>query len=128
MLTITLLRNSAAADIFAVKCCGGALPDQNLEIQIENRGAATVAVANRMVLENADETRTVDAVCPVGGRALPPGDIASLYTALAPEVLDRYRHIILFDRTGRTHRFPVRPDSKAEPLTHRSTRDAKWIF
>ena len=38
MLTITLMPESAAADIFAAKCCGGALPDQNLEIQFDREG------------------------------------------------------------------------------------------
>ena len=109
MLTVTLIPESAAAEIFAVKCCGGALPDQNLEIQIENRGTASVAVASRIVLESGCERRTIDAVCPLGGRVLPPGDIASLYTALAPEILARYRHIVLFDRQGQPYRFPIQP-------------------
>ncbi len=120
MLTVTLIPDSAAADIFAVKCCGGALPDQNLEIQIENRGAAAVAVVSRIALENENETRTFDAVCPAGGRTLPPGDIASLYTALAPEALTCYRHIVLFDREGRPFRFPVRPGSSVGPVADRS--------
>ena len=120
MLTITLIPESAAADIFAVKCCGGALPDQNLEIQIENRGEAPLAVVSRIVLENANENRSIEAVCPAGGRELLPGDIASLYTALAPEVLACYRHIVLFDREGRPFRFPVRPGSKAGPVAVRS--------
>ncbi|MDJ0990101.1 MAG: hypothetical protein QNI85_08820 [Desulfobacterales bacterium] len=38
MLTITLIPESAAADVFAVKCCGGALSDQNLEIQFDREG------------------------------------------------------------------------------------------
>ncbi len=33
MIEINIIPDSAAADIFAGKCCGGALPDQNLEIQ-----------------------------------------------------------------------------------------------
>ena len=107
MLTVTLIPESAAAEIFAVKCCGGALPDQNLEILIENRGTASVAVASRIVLESGNEMHTIEAVCPAGGRVLPPGAIASLYTALAPEVLARYRHIVLFDRQGQPHRFPI---------------------
>lgn len=110
MLTITLIPDSAAADIFAVKCCGGALPDQNLEIQIENRGTAAVSIASRVVLEREGETRALDAVCPAGGRHLPPGDIAALYTALEPEVLVQYRQIVLFDREGRAYRFPIRKE------------------
>ena len=120
MLTITLMPESAAADIFAAKCCGGALPDQNLEIQIENRGAAAVAFVSRIALENENETRTIDAVCPAGGRELPPGDIASLYTALPPEILAGYRTIVLFDREGRPFRFPVRPGSKGGSAAGRS--------
>ncbi len=120
MLTITLIPESAAADIFAVKCCGGTLPDQNLEIQIENRGAVSVAVASRIVFENANETRPIEAVCPAGGRELPPGDIASLYTALAPETLACYRHIVLFDREGQPFRFPVQPGSKVGPVAAHS--------
>lgn len=111
ILSVTLIPDSAAADIFAVKCCGGALPDQNLEILIENRGTVPVAIASRIALENEAETHAIQAVCPAGGRHLPPGDIAALYTALAPRVLARYRHIVLFDRKGRAFRFPIRKGS-----------------
>jgi hypothetical protein len=107
MLAVTLIPDSAATEIFAVKCCGGALPDQNLEIQIENRGAATVAIASRVVLENKDTTRELTAVCPVGGRQVAPGAIAALYTALDPEILAQYRHVVLFDQAGRSYRFPI---------------------
>jgi hypothetical protein len=107
MLTITLIPDSAAAEIFAVKCCGGALPDQNLEILIENRGPAAVDVASRIVLEDGDARLTIEAVCPAGGRHLAPGDIAALYTALDPRVLARYRQIVLFDRSGRAFRYPI---------------------
>lgn len=107
MLKVTIIPDSAATDIFAVKCCGGALPDQNLEIQIENQGTAPVFIASRIVLEKPGETRALDAVCPAGGRNLPPGDIVALYTALAPDVLAQYRHAVLFDREGRSYRFSI---------------------
>ena len=109
MLAITLIPDSAAAEIFAAKCCGGALPDQNLEIQIENRGPSAVALASRIVLAQEGATRSLDAVCPAGGRLLPPGDVVALYTALDVEILFQYREIVLFDQDGRAYRFPIQP-------------------
>ena len=36
-----------------------------------------------------------------------PDLTADFGTALAPEVLARYRHIVLFDRQGQPYRFPI---------------------
>ena len=111
MLAITLIPDSAVAEILAVKCCGGALADQNLEIQIKNHGTVPVSIASRIVLAKQDETRTIEAVCPAGGRHLLPGDITALYTALDPRLLAQYRQIVLFDRSGRSYRFPIQEEA-----------------
>jgi len=107
VLEVTIIPDSPMADIFACKCCGGSLPDQNLEILIFNRGTTTVAIQSRLRLENGPETLDWDAVCPAGGRQIPPGELAALYAGLDPAVLSRYRELVLFGQQGETHRFPL---------------------
>jgi len=105
------------ADILACKCCGGALPDQNLEILIRNRGETPVAIQSWFQLEEGGEALLWEAVCPVGGRSIGPGEVAALYAGLDPAVLSRYRVLVLFDRQGRAHRF--RLDGGSEPTATR---------
>lgn len=107
MLEVTIIPDSPMADIFACKCCGGGLPDQNLEILIFNHGSTAVAIRSRLRLENGSEALDWEAVCPAGGRQIPPGEVAALYAGLDPAVLARYRNLVLFDRQGGMHRFPL---------------------
>ncbi len=95
MLEMTVIPDSAVADIFASKCCGGGLPDQNLEIRIANRGEAAVALQSRFRLEGT------------GGRRIAPGEVAALYADMDPALLARFQVIVLFDDGGKTHRFPL---------------------
>jgi hypothetical protein len=128
MLTITLIPDSAAAEIFAVKCCGGALPDQNLEILIANRGPSPVAIDSRIALAKPGAVRAITAVCPAGGRTVPPGEVASLYTALDTDVLKQYRHIVLFDREGRPYRFALQSIEQAAAGDGRGALARAWKF
>lgn len=107
MLEVTVIPDSAVADIFASKCCGGGLPDQNLEIRIVNQGGAAVVLQSRFRLEGAGGHLDWSAVCPAGGRRIVPGDVAALYADLDPALLARFQLIVLFDECGRTYRFPL---------------------
>ncbi|GEM_PF-1610018 len=121
MLEVTIITDSPVADIFACKCCGGSLPDQNLEILIFNRGTIAVAIQSRLRLENGPDALDWEAVCPAGGRQIPPGEVAALYTRLDPSVLERYRDLVLFDRQDGTHRFPLAgptPVTETREKTH----------
>ena len=105
MLEVTVIPDSAVADIFASKCCGGGLPDQNLEIRIVNRGITAIELQSRFRLEGDGGALDWGAVCPVGGRTIAPGDVAALYTDMDPALLARFKVIVLFDNGGRRHRF-----------------------
>jgi hypothetical protein len=107
MLEVTVIPDSAVADIFASKCCGGGLPDQNLEIRIVNHSAATIALESRFRLERAGDHLDWSAVCPAGGRRIAPGDVAALYADMDPALLARFNVIVLFDDCGKAHRFPL---------------------
>ena len=107
MLEVTVIPDSAVADIFASKCCGGGLPDQNLEIRIANQGAAAVVFESRFRLEGTGGHLDWTAVCPAGGRRIAPGDVAALYADMDPALLARFQLIVLFDDGGKTHRFPL---------------------
>ena len=106
MLEVTVIPDSPVADIFACKCCGGGLPDQNLEIRITNHGPSEVTVRSRFRLEGYD---ALDwrAVCPAGGRRIAPRDVAALYADLDPAILARFRFLVLFSGDGRSLRFPL---------------------
>jgi hypothetical protein len=107
MLEVTIVPDSPVADIFASKCCGGGLPDQNLEIRIVNRGTTDVAVESRFRLEGDEGILDWRAVCPLGGRRVAPGDVAALYANLDPGLLAHYRILALFEENGAVRRFPL---------------------
>jgi hypothetical protein len=107
MLEVTVIPDSAVAEIFASKCCGGGLPDQNLEIRIANHGPAPIELQSRFRLEGAGQVLDWRAVCPAGGRRIAPGDVAALYADLDPALLARFQVIVLFDDRGKPHRFPL---------------------
>ena len=107
MLEVTIIPDSPVAEIFASKCCGGGLPDQNLEIRIVNRGAAAVDIQSRFRLEDGGDALDWEAVCPAGGRRIAPGDVVALYADLDPAILARYRALVLFDSQGRSYRIPL---------------------
>lgn len=107
MLEVTVIPDSPVAEIFACKCCGGGLPDQNLEVRIANRGDVAVTLLSRFRLEGADGVLDWNAVCPAGGRSIVPGDVAAFYADLDPARLSRFQVLVLFDDHGRSHRFPL---------------------
>ena len=115
MLEVTVIPDSAVADIFASKCCGGGLPDQNLEIRIVNHGKTAIAVQSRFRLEGGGRVLDWQAVCPAGGRRIAPGDVAALYADLDPVLLKRFQELVLFDGDGRAHRFPLAGGREAQP-------------
>ena len=107
MLEVTVIPDSPVEEIFACKCCGGGLPDQNLEIRVANRGDAPVTLQSRFRLEGADGVLDWKAVCPAGGRFIAPGDVAALYADMDPALLARFHMIVLFDDGGKARRFPL---------------------
>jgi hypothetical protein len=112
MLEITVIMNSAVAEVFACKCCGGGLPDQNLEIQVRNAGNRPVHMADRFDLEGPEGRRAWTAVCPAGGRTIAPGDVGGLYAAMDEALWERFTTLVLYDGEGRPHRVSLR-DRKA---------------
>lgn len=117
MLEVTVIPDSPVAEIFACKCCGGGLPDQNLEIRIANRGDVSVTLQSRFRLEGTDGVLDWNAVCPAGGRSIAPGDVAALYADVDPAVLVRYHVIALFDDRGSAHRFSLAGGAEIQTST-----------
>ena len=122
MLEVTVIPDSPVAEIFACKCCGGGLPDQNLEIRIANRGDAAVTLQSRFRLEGADGVLDWSAVCPAGGRSIAPGDVAAFYADLDPERLGRFQVIVLFDNHDRSHRFALAGGAEIGAATGKDLR------
>lgn len=117
MLEVTVIPDSPVAEIFASKCCGGGLPDQNLEIRITNHGPTAVRLQSCFRFEGEGDVLDWKAVCPAGGRSVASGDVAALYADLDPAVLNRYRVIVLFDDRGRPHRFPLAGGAEIQAAT-----------
>lgn len=117
MLEVTVIPDSPVAEIFACKCCGGGLPDQNLEIRVANRSDVAVTLQSRFRLEGANGVLDWAAVCPAGGRSIAPGDVAALYADVDPAVLARFRVIVLFDDRGRAHPFSLAGGAEIQAST-----------
>lgn len=107
MLEVTVILDSPVADIFASKCCGGGLPDQTLEIHVMNRRTTEIALQSRLRLASGDEALDWTAVCPAGGRRIPPGDVVALYADLDAALIAAFHTLILFEANGTEHRFPL---------------------
>jgi hypothetical protein len=107
MLEVTVIPDSPVAEIFAAKCCGGGLPDQNFEIRITNHGRSEIAIQSRFRLEGAGDLLDWRAVCPEGGRRIAPEAVAALYADLDPAIAARFLFLVLFDDEGRAYRFPM---------------------
>ena len=108
MIEITLIINSDVEAVLAFKCCN--LFDQNLEIRVTNTGGEPVAVSGYFDLENETERKRIVNVYPPGGVVVKPGDLASMYSSLDPDLFARFNSAVFFDGAGGAHRFPVNHD------------------
>jgi hypothetical protein len=106
MLEIRFIMNSAVEDILAFKtCCGLKMFDQNLEIQLTNRGRATVVVPSHFDLESPEGVKRVDHLVPHGDLRIEPGEIKAFYCCMDENLWNKAGKVVFYDREG--NRYPV---------------------
>jgi hypothetical protein len=106
MLEIRFLMNSPVEDIFAFKtCCGLKMFDQNLEIQLVNRGPRPIVLPSYFDLETPEGTRRVENLMPPGDLQIEPGEIRAFYCCMDENLWARAEKIIFYGLEGM--RYPV---------------------
>lgn len=103
-IEILPIMDSEVEAVFAFKtCCGIRAFDQNLEIQVRNRGESPVVIQSRFDLQGPDFEERVAAVFPQGGLCLGPGEIRALYAQMDATRWSRAERIVLYDAAGRAY-------------------------
>lgn len=104
MLDIRIIMNSAVEEIFAFKtCCGSQVFDQNLEIQVFNRGKKPVTMKSCLDLEGEFGVHRVDTLMPQGEQLVDPGTVTAFYCYMDEALWKRSRRMIFHDDTGNAY-------------------------
>jgi len=106
MLDIRVIMNSAVEDVLAFKtCCSLKMFDQNLEIQVTNRGKRPVTVPSYFDLKSDDGVSRVETLIPHGEHTLPAGEIMAFYCYMDEMSWRKAHTIVMYDDQGT--RYPV---------------------
>lgn len=103
MLEVKIIMNSVMEEILAFKCCN--LPDQNLEMHVNNAGDQPVTVPGRFVLENEKGRMDCSHLFPPWPQKIEPGDGAAFYCSLDESVWRQYSRLTIFDIDGNAYSF-----------------------
>ncbi|MCP4613923.1 MAG: hypothetical protein GY845_34990 [Planctomycetes bacterium] len=93
-------------EILAFKCCN--LPDQNLEIHVNNIGENPVTVPGRFNLENENDILECSHLFPPWGQTIQPGTGAAFYCAMDESEWEQYQTLTIFDSEGCAYRFSTK--------------------
>ena len=102
MLKVRLVCPTGCEEIFAKKCF--TIPDQNLEIQITNKGKEPIFIKSTIDLEVDGDPYRIDNLMPHGLKELKGGKSTSFYGYMDEDLLRRYRYVILHGQMGRIHK------------------------
>jgi hypothetical protein len=104
MLTLRVIMNSACEAVFGFKtCCGLKAADQNLEVQVVNRGDRPVIVPSFFDLETDEGVKRYEHLLPHGRHELQPGEIKAFYCYMDPVEWARARRLAMVDGDGRVY-------------------------
>lgn len=106
MLEVKIIMNSVMEEILAFKCCN--LPDQNLEMHVNNNGDHPVIVPSRFTLENETDTLECSHLFPPWGQTIQPGTGAAFYCSMDESEWEQYSKLTIFDEDGNTYKFSTK--------------------
>jgi hypothetical protein len=107
-LSIRPIMNSAVEEIFAFKtCCGIGVFDQNLEIQITNRGTEPVQIPAYFDLTDRAGVHRIETVMPQGVLSLEPGETKAFYCSMDEGRWESAQEIVLYDVEGNSYSVEV---------------------
>jgi hypothetical protein len=108
MLEIRAIMNSAVEDIFGFKtCCGFRAYDQNLEIQIKNRGDRPVVVPSHFDLKSEAGKHRVDNLMPQGDQRIEPEEVKAFYCFMDETQWKAARQMVFYDTEGNSYEVDV---------------------
>jgi hypothetical protein len=98
MVKVNVIMNTSMGEVLAFKCC--ALPDQNLEVQIENKQDRPIEIRNFFVLKNDEESLRIEHVYPPWHQRIAPNDICAFYCNMDEAVWKRFNRLSVMDAEG----------------------------
>jgi len=108
MLEIRVIMDSPVEQIFGFKtCCGLKVFDQNLEIQIKNRGDLPVTVPSFFDLEGSGQTKRFEHLMPPGEHVIAGGDIMAFYCYMDESEWSTASRLVLYDREGTSYQVNI---------------------
>ena len=107
MVKVNIIMNTSMGEVLAFKCCS--LPDQNLEVQIENNLDHPVQICNFFVLKNDKESLKIEYVYPPWHQRIAPSDICAFYCNMDENIWKRYSSLEVVDTDGNVYRQVYRP-------------------
>jgi hypothetical protein len=106
MLEVKIIMNSVMEEILAFKCCN--LPDQNLEMHVNNIGENRVTVPGRFNLENENGILECSHLFPPWGQTIQPGSGVAFYCSMDESEWEQYSKLTVFDEDGNTYSFSIK--------------------
>ncbi len=106
MLKVKIIMNSVMEEILAFRCCN--IPNQNLEMHVDNTGDQPVTVPGRFTLENENGILECSHLFPPWGQTIEPGTGAAFYCSMDESEWERYQTLTIFDGEGNTYRFSTK--------------------
>ncbi len=105
MLEVKIIMNSVMEEILAFKCCS--IPNQNLEMHVNNVGDHPVTVPGRFILENDKDSMDCSHLFPPWDQKILPGDGVAFYCSMDESVWDQYSTLTIFDKESNAYRFSM---------------------
>lgn len=102
MIDVKVIMNSCMEEVLGFKCCG--VLDQNLEMHVHNLSDRPLVILGRCILEKEKEILELN-LFPPWQQVINPGKAVAFYASVDSVVWRRYETLIVFDRSGGTHRF-----------------------
>jgi len=93
-------------EILAFKCCN--LPNQNLEMHVNNLGDQPITVPGRFDLENEKGTLECSHLFPPWGQTIQPGTGVAFYCSMDESEWEQYQTLTIFDDEGGIYSFSTK--------------------
>ena len=103
MLEVKIIMNSVMEEILAFRCCN--IPNQNLEMHVNNVGDRPVTVPGRFVLENEKSSLDCSHLFPPWDQTIQPGEGVAFYCCMDESEWKRYKTLTVFDKNGNAYKF-----------------------
>lgn len=106
MLEVKIIMNSVMEEVLAFRCCN--IPDQNMEMHVNNVGDQPVIVPGRIVLENEKDSMDCSHLFPPWDQKILPGEGVAFYCSMDESDLEKYSALTVFDTEGNTYKFSTK--------------------